>query len=250
MNDQRFTIYPLKLGEAIISPKAKFTYLEGWDTSITITYYAFCLKSQNLNILIDTGLASADWVWEHRKLSLLQKPEEHIEVALHHIGVDPLDIKTVILTHLHWDHCSNNALFKNAQFIVQRKEMIHALSPIPPQRAIYGWDGESTPPFLQMVNNYKIVDGDYQICKGVDTVLIPSHTPGIQGVLVQGENKRYFLASDALPLYENFENRFIPSGLHVSLEDYYHSYERIQMLWVDEIIAGHDPRVMSQRSYT
>lgn len=250
MNEHGFTIYPLKLGEAEIGPKAKFTYLEGWDTSITLTYYAFCLKSPNRAILIDTGLASADWVWEHRKLRLLQKPEERIEVALQNIGVDPLDIKTVILTHLHWDHCSNNTLFRNAEFIVQRKEMIHALSPIPTQRAIYGWGGDSTPPFLQMVNHYKIIDGDYHVCQGVETVLIPSHTPGIQGVVVQGENKRYLLASDMLPLYENFESRFIPSGLHVSLEDYYRSYERVQEVGADQIIPGHDPRVMAQRSYT
>lgn len=250
MEKQAFTIYPLRLGEVEMSPKAKFTYFEGWDAPLTFAYYAFCLKSEKLNILIDTGLPSADWIWEHRKLRLLQKPEERIEIALQKIGVDPLAVKTVILTHLHWDHCSNNPLFKNAQFIVQKREMMHALSPIPAQKAIYGWDGESIPPFLQMVNSYKIVDGDLPICSGVDAILIPSHTPGIQGVLVQGNHKRYFLAGDSLPLYENFENGFIPSGLHVNLEDYYHAYERIQQLGADVILPGHDLRLMSQSSYT
>jgi glyoxylase-like metal-dependent hydrolase (beta-lactamase superfamily II) len=218
--------------------------MEEWDTSVTLTYYAFCLKSEDNVVLIDTGLANAEWVWEHRKLRLLQ--EVSIEAALGEIDVNPSDVKTVILTHLHWDHCSNNTLFKNAQFIVQEKEMIHALSPIPTQRAIYGWDDETTPPFLQMVHQYKMIHGDRHICDGVEVVLIPSHTPGIQGVLVQGRNKRYLLAGDALPLYDNFEQRFIPSGLHVSLEDYYRTYEKIQALEVDEILPGHDERLMSR----
>ena len=178
------------------------------------------------------------------------KPEEKIEIALKKIGVDPLDIKTVIITHLHWDHCSNNPLFKNAEFIVQRKEMIHALSPIPLQKSIYGWGGDSIPPFLEMANHYKIIDGDFHVTNGLDLVLIPSHTPGIQGVMVQGEKKRYFLAGDSLPLYENFENGFIPSSLNTSMEEYYRSYERIQSLGADVILPGHDPRIISQASYT
>lgn len=250
MDKQSFVIYPLKLGETEINPMAKFTYLENWDKPVTITYYAFCLKGDNLNILIDTGLASAAWVLEHRKLHLSQKPEERIDIALKNIGVDPLSINTVILTHLHWDHCSNNSIFKRAQFIVQRREMLHALSPIPDQKSIYGWDGENIPPFLQMVNQYSLIDGGFRVCDGVDTVLIPSHTPGLQGVLVQGKEKLYFLAGDALPLYENFENRFIPSGLHTTLDGYYDSYERITKMGANVILPGHDPKIMSQSSYT
>ncbi len=250
MNKQGFTIYPLRLGEAEIGPKAKFTYFDGWNTPLTIAYYAFCLKSDAATILVDTGLADAAWVWEHRKLRLKQEPEERIEIALEKIGVTPADVKTIIITHLHWDHCSNNSLFKKAEFIVQRKEIIHALSPLPLQKTIYGWDGESIPPFLQTVNQYKFVDGDFHVCAGVDTVLIPSHTPGLQGVVVQGKNKRYFLAGDALPLYANFENGFVPSGLNSSLTDYYASFERIKGLGVDVILPGHDQRLMAQASYT
>jgi len=250
MAKQSFTIYPLRLGEAEVGPKAKFTHFHGWNEPLTITYYAFCLKSKSETILIDTGLADPDWVWKQRKLKLIQKPEEKIDRALKNIGVDPLDIRTVIITHLHWDHCSNNPLFKNAVFIVQQRELIHALDPIPLQKSIYGWGGDRTPPFLEMANQYKIVDGDHHVTEGLDLVLIPSHTPGIQGVLVQGQHKLYFLAGDSLPLYENFENGFIPSSLNTNMEAYYKSYERIQSLGADVIVPGHDPRIMSQASYT
>jgi len=250
MAKQGFTIYPLSLGQADFPPKARFTHFRNWNEPLTITYFAFCLKSKDGAILIDTGLADPDWVWKHRKLKLVSKPEERIENALKNIGVEPQDIKTVILTHLHWDHCSNNTLFKNAQFIVQKREMIHALSPLPTQKAIYGWGGDDSPPFLQMASSYRIIDGDFHVADGVDLVLIPSHTPGIQGVMVQGEKKRYFLASDSLPLYENFESGFVPSGVNTSLEDYYRSYARIEALGVDEILPGHDARIMSKTSYT
>lgn len=43
-------------------------------------------------------------------------------------GVAPENIKTVIMTHLHWDHAGNNGLFQNARFYVQQRELDYARS--------------------------------------------------------------------------------------------------------------------------
>ena len=59
-----------------------------------------------------------------------QESEEPL-LQLNGAGVDPADIRDVIFTHLHWDHCSNVNLFPNARFTVQDEELRYAVSPIP-----------------------------------------------------------------------------------------------------------------------
>ena len=57
-------------------------------------------------ILVDTGPAS--------RRALLYK-------ALESKGLSPDDIDTVVLTHLHWDHCQNTDLFKGARIALHPK---------------------------------------------------------------------------------------------------------------------------------
>ena len=43
--------------------------------------------------------------------------------ALAELDMSPADIDLVINTHLHFDHCSQNAVFRHAPFYVQRAEL-------------------------------------------------------------------------------------------------------------------------------
>jgi L-ascorbate metabolism protein UlaG (beta-lactamase superfamily) len=43
--------------------------------------------------------------------------------ALAELDLSPADIGLVINTHLHFDHCGQNAVFKHAPFYVQRAEL-------------------------------------------------------------------------------------------------------------------------------
>jgi glyoxylase-like metal-dependent hydrolase (beta-lactamase superfamily II) len=52
-------------------------------------------------------------------LSLL---EGDLVAALHHRGLEPSDIDIVVNTHLHLDHCLNNAIFPRATVYLSRSE--------------------------------------------------------------------------------------------------------------------------------
>ncbi|MFQ6068282.1 MAG: MBL fold metallo-hydrolase [Candidatus Bathyarchaeia archaeon] len=49
----------------------------------------------------------------------------------------PEDITVIINTHLHFDHCGGNKLFRNARFYVQADELRYAYAPDRFQKAAY-----------------------------------------------------------------------------------------------------------------
>src|SRR5262249_33615725 len=69
-------------------------------------------------ILIDTGVGGPERVltdWRVVNRTAAEALAEHDLV--------PGDIKFVVNTHLHFDHCGQNAVFKHAPFYVQRVEL-------------------------------------------------------------------------------------------------------------------------------
>ena len=56
--------------------------------------------------------------------------------ALGGLGLVPGDIDLVINTHLHFDHCGQNAVFKHAAFYVQRAELDRCKRESP---TLYDW---------------------------------------------------------------------------------------------------------------
>ena len=65
--------------------------------------------------LVDTGVGGPqDWLDDWRVVN------RSVADALDDHGLTPGDIGLVINTHLHFDHCGQNAVFKHAAFHVQR----------------------------------------------------------------------------------------------------------------------------------
>ena len=58
--------------------------------------------------------------------------------ALAGLDMTPGDIDLVINTHLHFDHCGQNAVFPHAAFYVQRAELDRARRESP---ELYDWFG-------------------------------------------------------------------------------------------------------------
>ncbi len=65
-------------------------------------------------ILVDTGPSSRR-AWLYR--------------ALESKNLAPEDVDIVVLTHMHWDHCQNTDLFRNARILVHPTEMDYARNP-------------------------------------------------------------------------------------------------------------------------
>ena len=109
-------------------------------------------------------------------------------------------MRTLIVTHLHYDHIGNSDLFPNAVLHVQDKEvafatgrhMRHAFF-----RDMYEVDDVAG--FVREVYAGRMVfhDGDAEVAPGVTVHLAPGHTPGVQFVHVRTRGGWLVLASDA-----------------------------------------------------
>lgn len=237
-------IIPVPVGTVPLD-RSYLTYLRHAGETVDATIYIWVIRGGGPLIVVDTGPCTPEWAARHH-MPMRQEPHERPERALRAAGVDPEKVEIVVLSHLHWDHCFNNGLFPAARFYVQRKELSYALAPLPIH--CRGFEAPATgltAPYLGV--KYDVVDGDLQIASGVSLLLTPGHTPGSQCVLVQTCKGRCLVASDTIPLYENWESGdplvpHVPNGFHYGLEEYFATFRKLQALDA-LVIPGHDPEV-------
>lgn len=238
----RLSILPLDFGTLNVD-KSGLTLRKGLGQRVDAPCLGYLIMGGAAPILVDSGpCSSSEWGTKYHN-PFFRNPEQGLHCALRARGVEPTEIRTVILTHLHWDHCYGNKLLPNARFVVQRKELAYAMTPLPCDAPIY--ESNLHPiHFLDCIDRFDLIDGDHDIIPGVRCILLPGHTPGLQGVLVDTAQGRMMLASDHCPLYENYEKN-IPTGIVHSLEEWYRSTARIHELAAG-IYPGHDIRVLSK----
>lgn len=194
-------------------------------------------------ILVDSGPCDPEHA--NKFHSPIEKtPEQELEYQLRINSVEPEDIDTVLLTHLHWDHGYGIYKLPNAKVYVQRRELQYAIAPYAIQKGAYELNDTSKPPyFFEFFHRIIVVDGDMEFCEGVKLLTLPGHSPGSQGVLVQGDGCRYLMTGDLLYNMDNL-NEQAPTGVYTSLDDYYNSFQRIRNLGSDIVLLpGHDYNV-------
>ena len=235
------TVHPLDLGTLNVD-KSGLTLRRGVGTRVDAPCLGYLIKGAAEPILVDSGpCADPEWGTRHHN-PFRGSSEQSLAHALERHGVAPEAIKTVIVSHLHWDHCYGNALLPGARFIVQRRELAYAIAPLPCDAPIYETQLHPVH-FLRTLERFEVVDGDVDVVPGVRCIPLPGHTPGLQGVLVDTAHGRVMIASDHCPLYENFE-QLVPTGIIHDLEAWYTSTARIRAL-ADRILPGHDMRVLA-----
>jgi N-acyl homoserine lactone hydrolase len=168
-------------------------------------------------------------------------------------GVNVEDVELVVNTHLHWDHCFNNEMFRKARIFVQKRELEYAISPLPVHWVYYeSHQLALRASWLNSIDRIVAIEGDDNLLPGIDLVTLPGHTPGMQGVLVNTAGGRYLIASDCIGLFENWTgnsiHKHIPSGIHHSLEDYYKTFSKMEKI-CDHVLPGHDPLVFEHQEY-
>src|SRR5580700_2658057 len=133
--------------------------------------------------LVDTGVGGPPQV-----LSDWRVVNRSVADALAGLDMSPADIGIVINTHLHFDHCGQNAVFGHAAHYVQRAELARAEREAP---ELYDWFG-----FMNA--RFELLDGDAEIVPGLSVLATPGHTVGHQCVLVRtGDGAGDLLIGDA-----------------------------------------------------
>ena len=133
-------------------------------------------------VLVDTGCGGPDEV-----LNDWRVVNRSVADALAGLDMTPADIGLVINTHLHFDHCGQNADFSHAVCCVQRAELDRARREAP---ELYDWFG-----FMNA--RWELLDGDTEILPGLSVITTPGHTVGHQCVVVSAADGRHVLLGDA-----------------------------------------------------
>lgn len=239
-------IIPLHLGTMTVD-KSGLTSVKDAGIKIDIPVVAWLIEGGSEMVLVDTGAGDPEWSRKYHN-PMVCSHDQRIDRVLEVLGVRPDEIGIVINTHLHWDHCFNNHLFKNSVIYVQREELAYAADPLPKDRRYYEADLGS-PPYRKALGNIREIEGDVEVIPGVRAVHIPGHTPGMQGVAVETASGTCFIASDAVGLWENWEaDPPVPGQIYVDLRQVYRSFEKIRRL-ADFLLPGHDPRIFEKKCY-
>jgi N-acyl homoserine lactone hydrolase len=151
--------------------------------------------------------------------------------ALASLGVSANDVKSVIMTHLHFDHAEGLAAWP------QRKVYVHRLETEAPYAQIVAGQLETV--------NLELLDGDEgEIEPGLRWMRTPGHCDGLITVLVDTDDGLVAIASDCVgPLPEYFEQMDLPQDFGPEREELLEQWRRIRDLDPAMVIPGHNPPV-------
>jgi N-acyl homoserine lactone hydrolase len=177
--------------------------------------------------LVDTGCGGPDKV-----LNDWRVVNRSVADALAELDMIPADIGLVINTHLHFDHCGQNAVFAHAPCYVQRAELDRAERESP---ELYDWFG-----FMNA--RWELLDGDAEILPGLSAITTPGHTVGHQCVVVATDDQADVLIGDAAYTPRQFAgppDEDVPPGQASNLVAWRGSLDRIRSLEPDRVHFCH-----------
>jgi glyoxylase-like metal-dependent hydrolase (beta-lactamase superfamily II) len=197
--------------------------------------------------LVETGNGTK-WESKLRNIYGIQDGDPFSD-SLARTGVAAEKIDLVINTHLHFDHAGGNtrpkdgrdvSAFPNAQYVVQRAELEHAMNPTERDRASYFAD-RFVP--ITEAGQWRLVDGDVEIVPGVSVVGIPGHNADIQAVKIAGGGRVLLFVADMLPTRHHLPLPWMPGYDLYPLKTLETKRKRIaemvQNKWI--VAFGHDP---------
>ncbi|GAB5602205.1 hypothetical protein FJNA_07300 [Thermus sp. FJN-A] len=144
------------------------------------------------------------------------------------LGFSPLDVASVVLSHLHYDHAANADLFPWAEVYVHEAELHHAERVAKDPRL----DPACLAHLPKVLPRLRAVPGGL-VEKGLALLHLPGHTPGLLGLAVEGVGA---LVSDAVK--SRFDLEGPPAPPCLDPEAALKSRER---LWsFPRLFPGHD----------
>jgi len=159
------------------------------------------VRTGKQNVLIETGIGN--------KLSEKQKKiwdnEEKLLENLSMTGLAPEDIDVVINSHLHFDHCGWNTVYKNgvtvpafprAKYYAPKGEWEHGSLQLERDRVSYISDN-----YDPLINSgqMQLTKGGEEIVPGISVVPYPGHTRNMQAVILRSGGQTACYISDLLP---------------------------------------------------
>ena len=220
------SLYKLYCGSILSDKGSILTYRVDVGKKVEIPIFAYLIKTEEGNILFDSGIDHDDipYLISIGK-ELNAKEEDFLLTRLKGVGVSSEEINFVFQSHLHWDHSGLLKYFPKAKVIIQRQEYGYAINPPPFAEAFYRRQYYNSPNV-----NWQVVDGDEGLMPGITAILTPGHTPGHQSLIVDlPESGTLILSGDCAYSNENLEKEIIP-GVFTDAPQALHSLKKLKNL--------------------
>ena len=159
------------------------------------------IRGGKKTVLIETGIGNK----LNEKMRKIYGHEEKLLNSFKQAGVSPEEIDIVINTHLHFDHCGWNTIYRdgkpvptfpNAKYYVQEDEWRHGQLQTERDRISYISDNYN--PLIES-GQMTLLNGDQEIIPGISVKIFPGHTQYMQSVIIESQGKKACYISDLIP---------------------------------------------------
>lgn len=187
-----YELYPIYNGSFSVTLGTDYDYFK--DIKNIPSYVFLLISPDGEKILVDTGF-TPDYI-PGFKPAFSRKPEDELYNALLRYKVYPDEIKTIIQTHLHWDHTGGMDLFPQADFYVQTLELLGLLEVVTFEESSFNPRN-----WLPCLDRFVLIDGHYALRPGLNLLCSGIHSKGHQVVEVQTKSGTVILGGDSPFVY-------------------------------------------------
>jgi glyoxylase-like metal-dependent hydrolase (beta-lactamase superfamily II) len=244
MTDSTHEIYAIRYAHHDRPSSDNFMRGDLHDLIEPLAYFVWAIVGPHGTFIVDTGFGPD--MATKRGRTLLRPVTEGLKA----LNIKADEVKDVIITHLHYDHCGNHDVFPRARYHLQDVEMAYATGRCMCHSEMrIPFEADDVVAMVRKVFDGRVMfhDGDDQIAPGITVHHIGGHSKGLQSVRVQTARGAVVLASDASHLYAHFlEGRVFP--VTYSVADTVEGYAKLRRLSdsLDHIVPGHDPMVIQK----
>jgi glyoxylase-like metal-dependent hydrolase (beta-lactamase superfamily II) len=168
---------------------------------ITVSCNSVLVRTGKQNILIETGIGNK---LEEKRKKIFESQEKLLE-NLAATGASAEEIDIVINSHLHFDHCGWNTVYRNgaavatfprAKYFAPLGEWKHGSLQLERDRVSYL--SPNYDPLIQS-GQMQLIDGNAEIAPGISVEVWPGHTRNMWGVFIRSAGKTACYISDLIP---------------------------------------------------
>lgn len=210
----------------------------GFDENkiIKIPVMAVLIDHPDGKILYDLGSNSnamlGYWPEHLRELyPLFQTEEQRLENQLALCGTSIDEIKIIVLSHFHLDHCGNLNLFPNTPVYAPKEDFIYGQCLVRQDINPATHGGYVKADLDSPISKYYLIEKDTELLTGIKIITLPGHTPNLLGLIVHTENNGTIIfPQDCIYNDEIYGPPAKASGLLYNQNDFFNSIEKVRNL--------------------